>query len=48
MKKGSVKRVIRWVVLIGFSLFLLAQFVRPAKTNPAVDPSMALESHVEG
>jgi len=47
VKKEGVKRVIRWVVLIGVCLFLVAQFVRPAKTNPPSDPSMAIESHVE-
>ena len=47
MKKGSVKRVIRWVFLVGVSLFALAQFIRSAKTNPTIEPSMALEAHVQ-
>lgn len=47
MKKGSVKRVIRWILLVGVCLFAIAQVVRPAKTNPPVEPSMALESRVE-
>ena len=46
MKKGGVKRVLRWVLLVGVCLFALAQVVRPAKTNPPVDPSMTLESRV--
>jgi hypothetical protein len=46
MKKGMVKRIFRWVLLVGLCLFAIAQVVRPAKTNPAVDPSMTLESHV--
>lgn len=47
MKKGSVKRIIRWLLLIGICLFAIAQFIRPAKTNPTVEPSMALEAHVQ-
>jgi hypothetical protein len=46
MKKRSVKRIIRWVVFVGVCLFAVAQVVRPAKTNPPVDPSMTLESRV--
>ena len=47
MKKGSVKRIIRWLLLIGVCLFAIAQFIRPAKTNPTVQPSNALEAHVQ-
>ena len=32
--------------MIGFCLFVVAQFVRPAKTNPVSDPLMALESRL--
>lgn len=46
MKKGSVKRIIRWLLLIGVCLFAIAQIIRPAKTNPAVGPAMVLEAHV--
>ena len=42
-----ILRVLRWVLLIGVILFVIAQFIRPAKTNPAIDQSMALESHVQ-
>ena len=28
-------------------LFVIAQFIRPAKTNPTVDPALAIESHVQ-
>jgi hypothetical protein len=39
-------KVLRWVLVIVAGLFLLAQVVRPAKTNPAIDQSAALEAHV--
>jgi hypothetical protein len=47
VKKGRVKRIIRWVLLVGVCLFAIAQVVRPAKTNPPVDSSMSLEARVE-
>ena len=42
-----VWRVVRWVLLIAVGLFALTQFIRPARTNPASDSSLALESHVQ-
>ena len=46
MKLRSSK-VLRWVLLIGLSLFAIAQVIRPAKTNPVSDPTWALESQVQ-
>lgn len=40
-------RVARWLLLIVVVLFVVVQFIRPAKTNPAIDQSLALESHVQ-
>ena len=37
----------RWLLLIGVVVFVIAQFIRPAKTNPAIDQSLALESHLQ-
>lgn len=39
--------MIRWLLLIGVGLFVIAQFIRPARTNPGSDQSLALESHVQ-
>jgi len=40
-------KAMKWSA-IGFAvLFLAAQLVRPAKTNPASDESRAIQSHVE-
>jgi len=43
------RKTLRWLVVIGFCLFVVAQFVGPANTNPVIDPSLALESklHVD-
>lgn len=42
-----ILRVLRWLLLIGVVLFAIAQFIRPAKTNPAIDQSLAIESHLQ-
>ena len=42
-----VWKIFRWPVIVGFGVFLIVQFIRPAKTNPVSDPSLALESHVQ-
>jgi Haem-binding domain len=41
-----IVRVVRWLLLIGVVLFVIVQFIRPAKTNPAIDQSLAIESHL--
>lgn len=40
-------RVARWLVMIGVVLFASAQLIRPAKTNPVSDRSLALESQMQ-
>lgn len=40
-------RVVRWLLLIGVGLFVIAQFMGPAKTNPAIEQTLALESHAQ-
>lgn len=45
MKKA--RKVLRWVLLVAVSLFVIAQFIRPAKTNPAADQSLALEANMQ-
>lgn len=42
-----VWKVIRWLVVVLACLFVVAQFSRPARTNPAADQSLALQSHVQ-
>lgn len=47
MQRTRIWRVVRWLLVIGIGLFAIAQLVRPAKTNPGSDHSLALESHVQ-
>jgi hypothetical protein len=39
-----VWKILRWLVIVLACLFLVAQFIRPAKTNPPTDQMLALES----
>jgi hypothetical protein len=40
-------RVLRWVLVAVACLFVLAQFSRPARTNPVIDQSLVLESRLQ-
>ena len=42
-----VWKILRWAAVVVFCAIVVAQFIRPAKTNPAADPSLAIESHVQ-
>ena len=43
----TVRRILKWILIIVVCLFIAAQFYRPAKTNPPVNQSMTLESHTQ-
>ena len=43
----KVLRVTKWILLVGLCLFVVLQFIRPARTNPVSEPSLALESHTK-
>lgn len=45
--KARLLKVIKWVLIVVACLLVLAQFKRPAKTNPPIDSSQALESHIQ-
>jgi Haem-binding domain len=42
-----VKQLLKWLVVILGVLFIGVQFIRPARTNPTVDPSQTLESQAQ-
>jgi hypothetical protein len=42
-----VWRVLRWIFLAIVILLVLAQLIRPARTNPAIDPAQSLERFVQ-
>jgi hypothetical protein len=43
----TVLRVLKWVGVAMVCLFIGVQFVRPARTNPSVDPSQTIQAHVQ-
>ncbi len=45
--KGKLPKAIKWAVILVACLFVLAQFKRPARTNPVSDQSLAMEAHMQ-
>ena len=45
MKK--VRKVLKWIVIVLACAFLIAQFWRPARTNPPVDSSQTIQAHLQ-
>jgi heme-binding protein len=43
----KVWKAIRWLIVVVACLFVLAQFSRPARTNPAIDHSRTVESYLQ-
>jgi heme-binding protein len=42
-----LRKITRWIVVVLACLFVVAQFSRPARTNPAVDQSRDLQAHTQ-
>ncbi len=42
-----MKKVMKWTLIVVLGLFILIQFVRPARTNPAVDESQTITAHTQ-
>lgn len=42
-----MRTILKWMVIIFVIIFVGLQFSRPAKTNPAVDPSLTIEAHTQ-
>jgi len=40
-------KLLKWLAIAIVCLFLGLQFVRPARTNPSVDPSQTIQAHVQ-
>ena len=45
--KAKLLRIVKWALILVACLLLIAQFKRPAKTNPVSDPSLGIEAHVQ-
>jgi hypothetical protein len=40
-------KILKWAAIVVACLFVLAQFKRPARTNPPVDPAQTIEAHTQ-
>ena len=40
-----MRKILKWIVIVALIVFVGLQFVRPAKTNPAIDQSQTIEAH---
>src|SRR6266566_3490941 len=45
--KNRLLRVLKWVLIVGAGVFVLAQFARSAKTNPATDESQTINARLQ-
>src|SRR6266481_4758170 len=43
----KLSRIFRWVFITLVCAFVAIQFIRPAKTNPAIDPTQTIESRLQ-
>src|SRR5882672_254132 len=42
-----MRRILKWIIIVLAIIFVGMQFVRPAKTNPPIDPSQTIEAHTQ-
>ena len=42
-----MRRLIERSLIIGAVLFVVIQFIRPARTNPAIDPTRTIEARTQ-
>ena len=42
-----MKKTLRWVFIILVCAFVVIQFIRPARTNPVIDPTQTIESRLQ-
>jgi Haem-binding domain len=45
MKKGLIKKILKWTAIALAVVFAALQFIRPARTNPPVDESRTIQAH---
>lgn len=43
----AIVKLLKWLVIVLAVLFVVAQFKRPAKTNPPIDPAQTIEAHTQ-
>ena len=43
----TLRKVIKWILIVGVCLFILIQVKRPARTNPAVDAAQTIAAQTQ-
>jgi hypothetical protein len=43
----TLKLIVKWIFLVVIALFLIIQFVRPARTNPTVDETQTIHTRTQ-
>ncbi len=43
----KIRKVVRWVLVVIVVAFVVIQFYRPAKINPAIDPAKTIEAQLQ-
>jgi len=46
-KMKTLRKIFKWLLIVLVCLFILIQLKRPARTNPAVDPSQTIEARTQ-
>jgi hypothetical protein len=47
MKKQMVLKILKWTAITIAAVFAALQFIRPARTNPAIDETRTLQAHTQ-
>lgn len=42
-----LRKVLKWILIVVACAFVIAQFWRPARTNPAVDQAQTIQAHLQ-
>ena len=45
MSTGLVRKILKWTAIALAAVFVVLQFIRPARTNPPVDESRMIQAH---
>src|ERR1051325_9717096 len=44
---GEIMKVMKWIGIVLVGIFIIIQVIRPERTNPPVDESRTIASHVQ-
>jgi hypothetical protein len=47
MAKGRIQKVLKWMAIALVAILAAMQLIRPARTNPPVDPAKTIQAHAQ-